>query len=170
MGRQRELFALVVGGYRRLSHFDSSRTVARPWRRTETIALVSQQDDMTLDLKSRVKPIVERLLAEGQAVLKTKFHKASDSIVDQKNDGWVDPHDLEKWLAGCRNIIHMIGPKATTWNSQFANKGAATDSHGELTNMPAQSKENTPLAAATARRRQCRLQRNRRGLWFSRRT
>jgi len=76
---------------------------------------------MALDLKSRVRPIVERLLAEGQAVLKTKFHKASDSIVDQKNDGWVDPHDLEKWLAGCRNVMHVIGPKAATWNSQFTN-------------------------------------------------
>jgi hypothetical protein len=56
---------------------------------------------------------VDRRLAEGQIVL--------DSTVNSRDcfESVVDPTLFSKWLAGCRNLLRMLGTYASPWSDCF---------------------------------------------------
>jgi hypothetical protein len=75
---------------------------------------------MNPQIKVKCQAELGELLVESDRVLKSRYHKDGDCIVDQKNDGWVDPQDFAKWVTGCRNLCRLLGQTAQVWSEEFS--------------------------------------------------
>jgi hypothetical protein len=78
-------------------------------------------------VKERMAKQVDALLAEGRAVLATKFSTSRPGYINL-GDPFVDSHAFRKWLTGCQNFIHQIGPSAKVWETAFT--GSLSNSYG----------------------------------------
>ena len=82
--------------------------------------------------KARLIQQVEKLIAEGDAVLGTKFSNSRGNYVDM-GDPWVQPEAFQKWLTSCRNLVHQVGKPAQVWIDAF--KGNMSNQHVVATSL-----------------------------------
>jgi hypothetical protein len=61
---------------------------------------------------------IDKLVAEGELVLTTKFNRSRGDYFDE-GDPYVETQLFRKWLASCQNLIHHIGKPAQVWQRQF---------------------------------------------------
>src|SRR5579864_994204 len=74
--------------------------------------------------KDRLLKEVELLIAEGQAVLKSdwaKTHLGGMTIANPQH--YVDVGLQAKWVAGCRNLMRMLGQNSEPWKDIFEESG-----------------------------------------------
>jgi hypothetical protein len=71
--------------------------------------------------KERLLKPINKLLAEGEAVLQTKFSRSGGSYVDF-GDPWVEAQVFQKWVTSCRNLVRQIGKSARVWVEAFDGK------------------------------------------------
>jgi hypothetical protein len=73
---------------------------------------------MNPSAKDRLGKQVQKLIAEGQTVLTTKFSRSGGGYIDM-SDPYVDAQKFHKWVIGCSNLVSSLGDSAKAWSDAF---------------------------------------------------
>jgi hypothetical protein len=73
---------------------------------------------MTPTATDRLLTQIDKLIAEAEWVLTTKFTRSRGDYFDD-GDPYVEAQPFQKWLTSCQNLIHHVGKPAQVWQRKF---------------------------------------------------
>jgi hypothetical protein len=73
-------------------------------------------------VKQRLSAEADRLIAAGDALLRTEFRRSRPGYIDM-GDPYVDLEAFHKWRTGCQNFARRFGDRAKVWADAFSGSG-----------------------------------------------
>jgi hypothetical protein len=91
---------------------------------------------MASTAKSKITALVDSLIGEGEKVASTGQRRQTSSIT---TNIFVEVQAYCKWVAGCRNLMRVLGETASSWNRVFDEEDdfKLSDTHQKLGTLKA---------------------------------